>query len=465
VVCLKNPLQPANRLPPEIIALCAAFVPRTNPKPIVTLTHVCRYWREAIISSPENWTLIGSGWKRLVPLCLERAGTVPITVRITISDIRGDETFLQVLLPHVSRISDMFINGFSFIENLEADLPGFFASTMPNLTSLGLEQTVQPSKLFPSDKTSPPSLFYSFSKLESLHLTRVPLYPILSRVPSLVELKLFDYTIHFGKFIGFLESNLALEIVDLGLGFVKGSVSTTPKGTVSLPRLRHLGLICDNAIDARGLLSCLSLPRGVDVEVQGSQQNSCASLPSFLPCPPTHIQDLLTPITTVKKSRYSLRLSGSGGSFYFNPFEAPPPNAYEEFNPFATDTVREFHLLEAKVLGNHLSRALERLPALEALGISEATLRSGSLSALIKEPLLCPSLKTIAFFGCEVTSEMIRELKGVLKKREHLTTARLYRVIIVIDISTWPDRDSIWQLITSVPHLDIRLGRMLPDLL
>lgn len=211
-----------------------------------------------------------------------------MTVNITASDIRGDEMFLQALLPHVSRISDLSITGYSSIDDMEIGLSDFSASSMPNLTFLELNQSVQPTQLFPSNEIPAPSLFRNVSKLESLHLTRVPLYPTLFDIPSLVELKLFGYIIHFGNFIGFLESNLTLEIVYLSLGFTKGSVSTTSERTVSLPRLQHLVLICGNPIDARGLLSCLSLPRGVDVAICASRQSSCTSLTSFLPCPPTH---------------------------------------------------------------------------------------------------------------------------------------------------------------------------------
>ena len=85
VITLRNSLRTVNRVPPEVITLCAAFVSPTDPRPIVPLTHVCRYWRNAITSSPRNWASIGSGWRRLAPLCLERAGVVPLTVEINVS--------------------------------------------------------------------------------------------------------------------------------------------------------------------------------------------------------------------------------------------------------------------------------------------------------------------------------------------------------------------------------------------
>ena len=134
-----------NRLHPELIALCATFISPTDPRSIVPMTHVCRYWGKAITSSPRNWASIGSGWKRLVPLCLDRAGVVPPTVNIVVSDIKGDEIFLQALLPHVPRTSHLSLSGYSSAETVTDDLPGFSASPILGLTSLELEQTEEPT--------------------------------------------------------------------------------------------------------------------------------------------------------------------------------------------------------------------------------------------------------------------------------------------------------------------------------
>ena len=223
-----------NRLPPEVIALCAAFVSDTDPKPTIILTHVCQYWREAITSSPGNWASIGSGWKRLVPLCLERAGATPLTANISVLDVEEDKDLIQTLAPHISRISHLSLTGYAFIEDVAGRLPGFFASPMLNLTSLELEQVRRPAESFPSNEDPTPPLLQNVSKLKFLHLTQVPLYPTLSTVTSLVELKLIDYTIPFGKFLGLLESNITLEVVVLALGFTRTSVLAALERRVSL---------------------------------------------------------------------------------------------------------------------------------------------------------------------------------------------------------------------------------------
>ena len=461
MVCLKNPLRPANRLPPEIIALCAAIIP--YPKSTVSLTHVCRYWREAIISSPGNWTLIDSRWKRLVPTCLERSGAAPLTANIWLSNIQKDKDFIQALLPHVSRISHLSLTRYRSIRNLENLLPNFFASPMLNLTSLELEQEGESTDLFPSKAAPTPQLLQNVSKLKSLRLTGIPLYPVLYNIEPLVELKLVDYSVPFQKFIGFLESNLNLEILDLEITFDSDPVLTAPERGISFLRLQRLALSCDNAVDTRALLSSLSIPRGASVEVHGSDWEPY-DLASFLPCPSTHIQDLLAPITTIKylHSPGRLHLFGNDGSFSFHTAHAPQ-KFYEEFGLFATGAVREFHL----PFGNQhrLSWTLERLPALEALVISKGDIGPKFFSALAEEPVLCQSLHTIAFLDCRVASEVIRELEGVLVKRGHSFAARLHRVVVINRTRELPDHYLISQLRKFVPRVDVAVGDELPDLL
>ncbi|KAF9649589.1 hypothetical protein BDM02DRAFT_3186216 [Thelephora ganbajun] len=467
VITLRNSLRPVNRLPLEVIALCAAFVSRNDPRPIIPLTHVCRYWRKAIVFSPRNWASIGSGWKRLVSLCLERAAAAPLTISISISDIKGDGDFLQALLPHTSRISNLSLTGYSSIEGVTDDLPGFFASPIPNLTSVELEQTEKPTEWFPSNEAPAPPLFRNVSKLRSLHLVRTPLHPTVFSITSLVELKLVGYAdpFHFGKFIEFLHSNPGLEVVILDLQFIEDSVWIAPERKTSLPQLRHLTFTCGSATDARGLLSCVSLRRGSHITIQGPQSDPRTDFASFLPCPPTSIRELLDPVTVIKlwSSPGLFHIFGGGGRLAFQGSK----NTYDGFKLFVTGAVREFHtdVYRLDPSGDHLSWPLRRLPALEALVLSKTRFPPGSLSVLAEEPVLCPSLKTIAFFDCKVNEDVIRELEEVLAKRRDSTAARLYRVVIVNNTRALPDLQLIHQLRKFVPRVDVGVGDELPDLL
>jgi hypothetical protein len=144
---------------------------------------------------------------------------------------RGDEAFLDALLPHVPSIGSLRITGHSSIETVADELPGFFGVPILGLTSLELQQTAEPAQLFSPDNSPVPPPFHNISKLKSLSLTQTPLYPALFTIGSLVELKLTGYTIpfHFGTLLGLLDSNSDLELVVLDIQFVSCTVSTKNK--------------------------------------------------------------------------------------------------------------------------------------------------------------------------------------------------------------------------------------------
>ena len=468
VISLRNSLRPVNCLPPEVLTSCTTFVSDADPRPIVSLTHVCRYWRRSISSNPRSWASISTGWKRLAPLCLERAGAVPLAVDITVSDIRGDEDFLGSLLPQTSRVAHLSLTGYLSIEAVADDLPGLFASPIPNLTSLELRQIAEPAEFFPPRAAPVPPVFQNVPKLRSLRLTRTPLYPALFGIASLKELKLIGYTnpFHFETVIGFLASNPDLEIADLDIAFVEGSVWDAPARTVSLTRLHRLSITCTTPADARGLLLCISLPRGIFLEVSCSQ-------PTFLgfclPSPPTRIQGVLAPMTIIRyqESPREIHIFGAGGSLSFR---CPWPQVVwgPEFHLFPTASIREFHADVGPwaIAPTFLAPLLAQLPALETLVVARAvSLITGIFDSLAGQPPLCPSLKTIAFFNCGLTSQAMKEFEGVVVKRKGSAAAWLYRVVIVCDTAmALPDSTVIQQLRQHVPCVDVRVDDKLPDL-
>ena len=453
-----------NRLPPEVITLCATFVSNTDPRPIVSLTHVCRYWRKAITSSPRNWASIGSDWKRLVHSCLERAGEVPLTVNIKISDVRGDEIFLKAILPHTSRIAHLSLTRYRSIEAVANVIPTLFISAMHNLISLELQQSSKPIELFPSRPALP--IPWRLSRLTSLRLTQTPLYPALTNITSLVELNLVGYTtpFDFQKFTSFLSSNPDLQIITLDIQFVDHPPWVWSARTVSLPRLRYLSFTCADPIDARALFSSLYLPRGASLEVVGSQANQCFELYSFLPSPSTPIQEILAPITTIKYQNYPRAVQFYGKDSYLS-FRCSqfPFGTYSEFSLFPITTVREFHVKIDPY--SDLSWPLSQLPALETLVLVDVpTFPTQAFAFLTEQPVLCPSLKTIAFFDCVLNSKATKELEDGVARRKNSTAAWLHRIAIVRRSGALPDHKLIHRLRNYVPYVDARIDDKLPDL-
>ena len=458
---LRDSVRPVNRLPPEVLASCATFVSDAD-LPIIPLTHVCQYWRESIVSNPGNWKSLGIAWERLVSLCIGRAGAVPLILDVTVSNNKGNKGFLDGLLPHVPRIGTLRLTGYLSAETMADDLSRFFASPMLGLTSLELQQIEEPTPLFPSENSPVPPPFLIVSKLRSLSLTRKPLYPTLFTITSLVELKL-NSPFHFDKSLRLLSSNSGLEHIVLDIQFIADSVETVLAREVPLPRLRDLSVTCSKPIDSKGLPSCITFPRDVHLEVVFTQPDLSAKLGSFLPSPPTPIRNLLTPITTIKTraTPRELHVFGNGSTFAFRSPKAPLAT-HLELALFPGDTVRE--LLVNIGPFKYSGVGLSRLPALETLAFTETVFLLGLLSALTKEPVLCPALRTIAFFDCGINSDIIEELGDAITKRRESTTTRLYRVVIVSSTGTLPNLKVIQRLRSFVPCVEVRVDDKLPDL-
>jgi hypothetical protein len=405
-----------------------------------------------------------------VPLCLERAGAVPLAVDITIPDINSGEDTIEPLLPHTSRIAHLRLVGHLSIEAVANDLPGFFDSPMLSLASLELEQTQQPVGLFPTNEAPVPPVFQNVSNLKSLRLTRTPLYPALLSITSLRELKLLEYIspFDFRTFIEILRSNLLLENLVLNIQFIEDTIEMTPTSPkVSLSHLRHLSITCSKQIDSKGLLSRISLLRGVHIEVKSIFPDEFVKLRSFLPSPITPILELLGPITIIKSrmTPRELNVIGNSSTFTFHSLQNPPKR-YKEFTLFPTAAVREFHVdIHPMTFANSaVLFTMGRLPALETLAISNTTFPAGLLEMLTKEPIMCPVLKTIAFLDCDIDSGDIEDLAEAIAERRDKVGARLYRVVIVSSTVPQLDAGSVEELRRSVPCVEIRVDNKFPDL-
>jgi len=406
----------------------------------------------------------------LVPLCLERSGAVPLTVDITVSDIKNDGNFLELLIPHISKVGRLRIAGYSSIEAVENNLSGLFASKMPSLSSLELQQDAEPASGFTFNKVTTPPIFQNVSKLKSLRLTRAPIYPALFNITSLKELKLLGYAnpLDFETFIQFLRSNLSLESAVLEIQFGADSVEVELARKVSLSRLQHLSISCSKEIDSRRLLSSISLPRGVNIEVTFDRLTPKLLIDSLLPSPLTPIHDLLTPITILKTrdESHGFQVFGNGSSFTLNcPSHLVGLGAVFELFPIAA--VREIHLgiRRFAFCGEYISYLIEFLPVLETLAIYRAAAFPFELLlTLTEEPVVCPVLKTIAFFDCGTSSNATKKLAEALTRRRDLTAVRVYRVVIVSSNGAMPDRASVQRLRKSVPCVDVRMDETLPDL-
>ena len=463
---LRNLLQPVNRLPPEILSHVARYVPDENAKdtrPILPLTHVCRYWRESIISTPGIWTSISSGSKGLTALNLERSKAAPLEIELNMR-IR-DRGFFDILLPHIKNAGSLSVHGFSSVEELTQVLPNFPRST-PNLRSLTLRAAYTKT-----ERNQSIAVFESLtSTLRYLSLNHFHLYPSFLHLRSLTELELSNFRLNLplDTLLNFLKENRSLETATLSIGFAEPSLRSSRLATAIENRLRCLSIRCDEALDGRALVSSIVLQRGARLEIDHRSSN--ATLSGILSgVPATNLSNLSSP-TFMECQSYCrlIRLLGPHGVFSFKCLHGPEdPFAEFPLLPLTLTTIREFRLVHRRS-----ERALSPLkptvfqpsffPALETLAVNCETSVSYLFSVLFSNPSSPPSLKTLAFFDCNLTEDFMEELMRFASSRKNTTSARLHRVVIVNSKGKLPGFASIDALGKHVPVVDVRMSKELP---
>ncbi|KAF9777650.1 hypothetical protein BJ322DRAFT_1131875, partial [Thelephora terrestris] len=212
---LRNLLRPVNRMPPEILSHVARYLIddlSVDPISIVPLTHVCRYWRESVISTPSNWTLISSKNEDMTAACLQRAKAAPLEITL---EMPLYPSFTDIFALHFQTTRTLVVDFLSMIEEITNLFPNF-PQSMPTLRSLELvrkggvdwDQSIDP--------------FQSFvPALERLRLSGVPLYPSLLGLETLTEFTIRDlqFNLHLDTLLGFMEGNHSLERATLDLYF------------------------------------------------------------------------------------------------------------------------------------------------------------------------------------------------------------------------------------------------------
>jgi len=423
---------------------------------MVPLTHVCQYWRNSIISTPDNWTLILSERKDLAALSLERAKAAPLTIYLNMIKLRNDPGFLDLLLPHHQNIISLSVVRPATVEELTWALPNL-SKSMPNLRSLtiwGPGEADWNQHIDPLD-------FSAAHALKDLTLHNIPLYPSILNLGTLTELSLaynrFDF--HLDTLLDFLEQNYLLESAKLCIGFAQPSLRHSQRQTPVGNRLLHLSIICAEAADGRALISNIALQRGATLEIHYDHpKETLTTMLSGVSM--THLRNLSSPtLMEYQTYRRTIRLVGPDGSFlYGNTYSLE--DTFPEFPLLPLDNIREIRL---KCDNPWVPEELHRLtfPSLEVLVISSTGSRH--LDTTLFPDSISLSLKTLAFLNCNITESFMAALTWFASRREKHTSASLRRVVIVCSLNyQLPSEASIAKLRRHVPVVEVIEGRELP---
>lgn len=463
---LWNPLQPANRLPQEIfphIALYLLDEHATDAKPVIPMTHVCRYWRESIIFAPEVWRLISNSNSSLMALSLARAKACRLHVHIDMHSFRADPGTFGLVALYLKNLDSLNVSELPGVDELTRAFPNFPQST-PNLRSLTLHCAYASARW---DPTVDP--FVSLTRtLKRLSLLNVPLYPSILNLRNLTDLTLryhwFDVPVD--TLLAFLEQNRSLQSATLDIRFTEPALRASRRGAPITNQLRHMSILCNNPMNAQALVSNITLRRGAHLEISSLDQNTGLS-DVLSDISASHLSNLSSPAFLEYQSYPRIiRSRGPNGSFSF--FCLPSVGIpFEEFPLLSLTHVREFRLKHHPP--QRLRSSLTPLafnpssfPALETLAVECETDLVHFLSNLLSNPSGLPSLKTLAFLNCAISEDLMQKLVRFALDRAGTRLARLHHVLIIDENGRFPSATSIHALEKRVPVVDVRFGTELP---
>lgn len=427
------------------------------------MTHVCRYWRESIVSTPGNWALISNERIGLTRSSLERCKAVPLELRLSVFQARIDAGFFDLITPYIQNTEILRIDYIS----LQKTLPSFPRS-MPNLRSLSLLS----GHLNWNRSTDPfGPLKWLAPALTHLSLTRVPLCPSFLRLRSLADLTLHNYQLdlHLDTLLDFLEEKTSLERVTLRIAFNQPSFRVSRRRVAIRNRLLSLSIRSIDAMDSEALISNIALQRGALLELtlydRNAGSNAVLSVISM-----THLSNLESP-THIQyyPDKRGVRLFGPNGSFSFTCGWWFLEEPFAEFPLLPLTNVQTFYLVRRALgVGDPPEDSIvfppSSLPALETLAVEHDVAVSHLFSALFSDPSSSPSLNTLAFLDCDLDEGFMKELTRFASNRKN-TSARLYRVVIVNSKGCIPSPASLDGLGKHVPVVDVRVcGRLPADL-
>ena len=306
---MKNTFAPINQIPEDVLSLVPGYC--NTDEELITLTHVCRGWRErfTITSCPSLWTLLDCTSLEQTRVYLERSKNSPLEIclREEKNTTFLNEAFLLVV-PHLGRSQSLTLSGSS--DDL-LELTKHFGSPTPLLEKLNLNFT-RPENPIVEDT------FNGNLSLRELRLSGVTANLTWG---NLSKLKTFDLRrvpsdkVSVTQLLNFFERAPLLRKIRLEDAFPISS-DAPPGRMVSLPHLKFLTIV---ALPVHTiLLNHLSIPVGAALSQEFNFDDDKSPIPIYLSKTFNNLKHIshLTSINLSFNSGMSMRLEGPSGTQY-----------------------------------------------------------------------------------------------------------------------------------------------------
>jgi len=427
---------------------------------VITLTHVCRAWREVFISRATLWSYLDA--ERMnegkAHVYLERSKTSSISLSLYREDSTfPSDPFLQIIPQVIGRLVDLFIMGTP--ENVQ-DAVAYLSRPAPLLQDMTIRAdspsmsslcTVLTSTLFDGD----------LSSLRELHLGSVRAEPPWRNMVNLTTFSLShmppdDSSVR--HLLDFFEGAPHLRKVELYLA--------TPTSGAQNGRLVPLacleGLVIYDSQPPSILLDHLLIPVGAELVLEGDLLNSLVG--DLLPRSLSNLGNLSN-FTTVKlcinESRPRMEFSGPNGKVSLTPTGSEVHKTdlvLESLTQLDTSKTERFRIEQGQPLSRGLLyRALLPMERLRVLVLYECYALEFFIYPLYhtasSEVGVCPKLEELVLVlhasqdACDVKS--IIEMAGARASR-----GRKLKTVKIVDRGDGLDPEDVLELRKHVGHVE-----------
>ncbi|KAF9784594.1 hypothetical protein BJ322DRAFT_1021314 [Thelephora terrestris] len=365
---------------------------------LVSMTQVCKSWREAVISYPLLWNTISDESEMVTRMCLERSENLPLTVFLPDFSAWSSST-MHLVGTHASRFETLSLSG-SLFGGLSEIFTNLIPGEDPLLRELSLVCTERlgTTSLIEHGSLCSPILSKDIPTLRKIRLSSFPLTPQLSALRHLTNMELTGLgPTPVGGVLDLLANNPHLEQVAIS-DLLDSEGSRREDLSIALPRLRNLVV---RACDAVDILRCLHLPRSADLKVEIHHSFKEATLPwAYQPYSTIQLsRDLeshniyihTSPKFHLKLLTLFLEISAE--------FEELPPNTDEVLGPSTVQFIKCFRFWADQSYSiQHpflFSDALNHMERLETLSLDCSPASLGEIFFILIDAECCPLLHTM----------------------------------------------------------------------
>lgn len=468
---MKNTFAPINRIPEDVLSLIPSYY--NTGEELVTLTHICRGWRERFISCPSLWTFLDCTNVEQTRVYLERSKNSPLEICLVEEE---DTTFpndaFLLAVPHLDRVKSLTLSGSSdgLLEVAKNfDFPALLLEKL-NLTFTHPENPIIEVTL-PNGNISLRELRLSgvaanltwgnMSKLKTFDLRRVPCDKM-----SVTQL------------LNFFERAPLLRKIRLGNAFPITS-DAPPGRVVSLPHLEYFTIIAQPTHTI--LLNHLSIPAGARLSQNFNLDDDKSPIPIYLPKTFENLKHVshLTSINLSFKSGMYMRLEGPSGTHYmFGNWDGANPSqssldrrVLRSLTQFRILAVERFHIEQCTASS---SAKIEKSPIYLTL-LPMKNLHTLTLTRCFNLPfilslnpgqnpsrtLVCPKLEDLVLYITNGTWFCIKELLAMVKERA--SSGAKLSTITIIGSKEFVSVKEVLKLREYVSRVEYRLDDVVPD--